>query len=56
MKCPFCAAHFCYRCQQQISASDPYKHYRESTTCTGKLFDYDPAADGDWIPMGAWDF
>ncbi|BEJ11475.1 hypothetical protein CspHIS471_0108970 [Cutaneotrichosporon sp. HIS471] len=51
MKCPFCAAHFCYRCQQQISGSDPYKHFTGSNPCAGRLFDYDPGEDGGWVPM-----
>lgn len=56
MKCVLCAAHFCYRCQQQISASDPYRHFRESTTCKGRLFDYDATTDGNWIDMDMLDF
>lgn len=27
-------------------------HFRnERSPCYGKLFDYDPSAGGDWIPM-----
>ncbi|GMK54875.1 hypothetical protein CspeluHIS016_0114610 [Cutaneotrichosporon spelunceum] len=54
MKCPFCMAHFCYRCGTEINAKDPYKHFNESNTttnCAGRLFDYDPEEDGGWIPM-----
>lgn len=53
MKCSHCQAHFCYRCGQKISASNPYAHFNEKTACYGKLFDYDPE---EWVPMEVFDF
>ena len=40
MTCGRCHAHFCYRCGESVSPTDPYAHYRNpAKACYEKLFD-----------------
>ncbi|EMD41709.1 hypothetical protein CERSUDRAFT_79348 [Gelatoporia subvermispora B] len=51
MTCAKCKEHFCYRCGERISATDPYAHFSaRGTRCYMKLFDFESVED-EWEPM-----
>jgi len=55
MTCARCGQHFCYRCGDKISQSNPYQHFSiPGHPCFSKLFDYQSIED-EWQPIEGFD-
>jgi len=55
MTCAKCQQHFCYRCGDKLSASNPYEHFSTpGYRCFSKLFDVEDI-DNEWQPVEGFD-
>ena len=46
MICTRCKHHFCYRCGEELDATDPYAHFSVTgQRCYNKLFDWVPESN-----------